>query len=215
MAVGKRILGSIAEKSALSRKEKSEMIELKIDEFEAQFQKMADELEKVTVRVTELEELKEKVQNIQTSKISITDLKNYLPTEEEEHDKIVGLFKINIEEYAEKIDESIQNLDQKIMRIRKTFDLSKLERLVKMKADKHDFTIKTDDHDARILAIQKSFLVLATDFTQFLSQMAKINKKLEQLSIINQDIMLGKRNANCISCSKSMEKNPPQKQIRG
>lgn len=45
--------------------------------------------------------------------------------------------------------------------------------------------------------------------------MSKINKKLEQLSIINQDIMLGKRNANCISCSNIVDKHPPQKQIRG
>lgn len=115
--------------------------------------------------MTSLEELKDKVQNLETSKVTIADLHKYLPTEEEERDKIVGLFKLNIEEYAEKIDEQVQNLDQKIMRIRKTFDLSKLERMVKQKADNQDFYSKTDDHESRILAIQKSFIVLATDFT--------------------------------------------------
>ena len=102
--------------------------------------------------------------------------------------------------------EQIVQLDNKIVAIRKQFDPNKIERSIKQKADKIDLMTKFDDHDQKINLFNSNFVMLASDFTQFLSQMAKINKKLEKLSLINQDVLLGRRNANCISCAKSDEK---------
>lgn len=59
-------------------------------------------------------------------------------------------------------------------------------------------------------------MLVSTDLSSTLKSFSKINTKVELLSEINRDILVGKRNTNCISCAKGLEeKYEPVKHVTG
>ena len=43
----------------------------------------------------------------------------------------------------------------------------------------------------------------------------QINQRVAKLSDINRDVLIGKRNSNCISCSKGLDTRDGQRQFKG
>jgi len=64
--------------------------------------------------------------------------------------------------------------------------------------------------------LENHFGQLASEFSITLKQFHKMSSRVDQLSEINRDILIGRRNTNCISCAKGMEeKYEPMKQVTG
>ena len=54
-------------------------------------------------------------------------------------------------------------------------------------------------------AIDTNFQLIATDFVTLQKAINKMHECIIDLQEINKDVLLGRRNANCISCSKGQD----------
>lgn len=83
--------------------------------------------------------------------------------------------------------------------------MNTLKRIIKGKADEADVFKLTGQNEKVIQDLDERFSQLADQVQLTLKQFGKISGRVEALSDINRDVLLGKRNANCISCNKGME----------
>lgn len=91
--------------------------------------------------------LKEQIEQLQQTKLTTTELRSHLPTNEEQEAHITTLIHSSQHKFIAEVHEQIVQLDNKIVSIRKQFDPNKVERMIKQKADKIDLMTKFDDHD--------------------------------------------------------------------
>lgn len=53
--------------------------------------------------------------------------------------------------------------------------------------------------------MDSNVLLIASDFEKFQKIIAKMHKEVSQLMDINKDVLLGKKNTNCLSCNNGKE----------
>ena len=52
-------------------------------------------------------------------------------------------------------------------------------------------------------ATKDSFMMFTDDFTAVLVEFNSMKRKISELNLMSNDVLIGKRNTNCISCSKA------------
>lgn len=62
--------------------------------------------------------------------------------------------------------------------------------------------VAMEQQDTKTKMLDNNILMLANDLETFQKIMTKINKSIIELQDINKDVLLGKKNTNCLSCSK-------------
>ena len=67
------------------------------------------------------------------------DIDSLLPSKEQVNENIITLCKGIIQPISDKFDEQVESWDTKIIRLRKEFDINKINTALKSKADLVDF----------------------------------------------------------------------------
>ena len=58
-------------------------------------------------------------------------------------------------------------------------------------------------------------MMFTDDFTAVLVEFNQMKKKISELKMISNDVLIGKRNTNCISCSKANDGFQQIKHVEG
>ena len=115
------------------------------------------------------------------------------------------------EDATAKVDVKMQNIDKRLVNMRNEFDMNKLQKMIKTKAETKEVSSLENDLRHLLAETDNKQNLITTDFSLAVKAINKMNSRLMELSDINRDVLIGKRNANCISCSKMQDDFAPQK----
>lgn len=107
-----------------------------------------------------------------------------------------------MDQFKDYMEEFRQSTNDKLVKIRQDFDVQTLKKMIAAKADDKEVAYALDQQDSKSKLLDNNVMMLANDLETFQKWMAKMNKALTELQEINKDVLLGKKNANCLSCSK-------------
>ena len=57
-----------------------------------------------------------------------------------------------------------------------------------------------NNHEFKIAMLDKNIIAIASDFETFQNAINRMNSVVLELQDINKDVLVGKRNLNCLSC---------------
>lgn len=135
-------------------------------------------------------------------KLSIADIKDHLPDFESIKVEIDRMVESKMNHFKDYMEEFRQSTNDKMVKIRQDFDVQTLKKMIGSKADDKEVAYALDQQDSKSKLLDNNVMMLANDLETFQKWMSKMNKALTELQEINKDVLLGKKNANCLSCSK-------------
>jgi len=106
---------------------------------------------------------------------------------------------------AMEFEEIKRSVDQKVVKVRQEFDIGMLKRMIERKAENDDVQSNLELNDVKITTLDTNFLLLAKDFETFQKVLNKMHQSIVELQEINKDVLLGKKNVNCLSCNKGKD----------
>ena len=89
-----------------------------------------------------------------------------------------------------------------MIELRKEFDMPKIDKLIKSKLPKDEFDSQIQNTNYQLDVLQMRHGNLHTECTNLSRNLIDIHKRINILEDSNRDVLLGRRNGNCISCSK-------------
>ena len=81
-----------------------------------------------------------------------------------------------------------------------------MAKMLSSKANKDQVTADHGNHEFKINTLDQNIVCIAADFETFQAAINKIHSAVVELQDANKDVLLGKRNVNCLSCSKDAVK---------
>ena len=116
------------------------------------------------------------------------------------------------QKFTSQIDESAENLlirledkfitqDKRMNKIRNEFDMSSLNKIIDAKANMESVNISFSSQEGKIATLDKNIVAIASDFETFQSAINRMHGVMIELQEANKEVMLGKRNLNCLSCN--------------
>jgi len=89
-----------------------------------------------------------------------------------------------------------------MVNLRKEFDINSLKRLIDKKETAAEADSKFEQQTGQLKQLDQNVVLIAQDFDKFQRVITRINRSLHDLQEINKDVLLGKKNSNCLSCTK-------------
>ena len=89
-----------------------------------------------------------------------------------------------------------------MVKIRQEYDVGTLRRQIREKAPMADFSDFKENMDFKMNLLDDNFLLLAKDLETFQRVSRKMNTSIGELQMVQKDVLLGKKNSNCLSCTK-------------
>ena len=96
-------------------------------------------------------------------------------------------------------------VDAKVVKVRQEFDIGLLRRMIEKKAEVAEMQSNFELVDMKITTLDTNFMLLAQDFETFQKVMNKMHSNITELQEVNKDVLLGKKNVNCLSCNKGKD----------
>ena len=90
--------------------------------------------------------------------------------------------------------------DQRMINIRNEFDMTELKKWIDTKANKDSVNGDFQNHEFKIGTLDKNIVAIATDFETFQQAINRMHAVVLELQEANKDVLVGKRNLNCLSC---------------
>ena len=113
-------------------------------------------------------------------------------------------FKSQIEECVDelwmKLEEKLMGWDQRMINIRNEFDMTELKKFIDTKANKDNVQGDFQNHEFKIGTLDKNIVAIASDFETFQQAINRMHTVMLELQEANKDVLVGKRNLNCLSC---------------
>lgn len=180
----------------------------------------------IEVNLQQLEELEDRILGIQellankvdqnildnllASKVSKNELMELLPDQEALDKKFAGLVEEQGDLIWEKLEEKLVVWDQRLLNIRQEFDRNEINRLIDTKANSQQVQNDFNNHEFKIAMLDKNIIAIAADFETFQNAINRMNSVVMELQDLNKDVLIGKRNLNCLSCGN---KEPGQQPV--
>ena len=115
----------------------------------------------------------------------------------------------------QEIREFKMQLDSKMVKLRQEFDIGQLKRMIGKKAEENEFKRTSNDHETKIKLLDDNTLQLANDLETFQKVLAKMHTSITELQEVNKDVLLGKKNPNCLSCNNGKDKFEKMSHVQG
>lgn len=90
-----------------------------------------------------------------------------LPKQNKIDHNINRLISLKLDPLTEKLDKQFMSYDERIIKIRKEFDMNRLERLIKSKVDIIEMNQHKESQDFKIAAIEANFNLIVKDLQSF------------------------------------------------
>ena len=78
-----------------------------------------------------------------------------------------------------------------------------------------DFSDFKENMDFKMNLLDDNFLLLAKDLETFQRVSRKMNTSIGELQMVQKDVLLGKKNSNCLSCTKGPAGLESQQHVLG
>lgn len=101
------------------------------------------------------------------AKISKHEIKSILPDMELYEQKVKTIIEETVEENLQKIEEKFVMIDKRIGRVKNEFDMNSLQKLISSKASQEKVTHDWQNHEHKMVTLDKNQLAMATDFATF------------------------------------------------
>lgn len=122
-------------------------------------------------------------------------------------------------ERMNRVDQEIREfkmqLDSKMVKLRQEFDIGHLKRLIGKKAEENEFKKASNDHETKIKLLDDNTLSLANDLESFQKVLGRMHSSIIELQEVNKDVLLGKKNPNCLSCNNGKDKFEKMQHVQG
>ena len=99
-----------------------------------------------------------------------------------------------------KIQDKLMDWDKRIINMRNDFDVATIYKLIETKASKESVSGDFSNHEFKIKTLDKNIVAIATDFETFQQAINRMHNVVIELQEANKDVLVGKRNLNCLSC---------------
>ena len=106
-----------------------------------------------------------------------------------------------IEDHLYKIEEKFVMVDKRIGRVKSEFDVGALHKLIDAKANNDIVSGELQGHETKLATLDRNQLAMAEDFATFQKAINSMHATLMDLQERSSDVLVGKRNINCLSCS--------------
>ena len=144
------------------------------------------------------------------SKVSKSELIELLPDQEALDKKFISMCEEQSDIIWLKLEEKLVVWDQRLLNIRQEFDRNEINRLIDTKANAEQVSNDFNNHEFKIAMLDKNIIAIASDFETFQNAINRMNSVVLELQDINKDVLVGKRNLNCLSCGT---KDPGQQAV--
>ena len=114
--------------------------------------------------------------------------------------KMQSMIEESQEDTWTKLEEKLIIYDQRMISIRNEFDIVALNRFIAQKANKESVQSNFQNHEFKISTLDKNIVAIAQDFETFQTAINKMHSVVIELQEVNKDVIVGKRNLNCLSC---------------
>lgn len=102
-----------------------------------------------------------------------------------------------------------------MVKMRRDFNINSINASLDKKAGKAEVQKQLQEHQMLIDSTKDSFMMFTDDFTAVLVEFNSMKRKISELDLIRDDVLIGKRNTNCISCSKANDGFQQIKHVTG
>ena len=141
--------GVIGKKSKVN----AEVFEAKMTEFDNALIDIENHMHKIDKDFVEFKaKTTSDITKLMDEKVWKADFHSFLPTEEQQTFKIVKLAKAETEIVQDKLQQALENWDQKMIKLRKDFDINKITKMISLKAEKEEFNKLFENHHLRLTA---------------------------------------------------------------
>ena len=106
----------------------------------------------------------------------------------------------HIEDLWVKLEEKLMGWDERMIALRADFDMGALRKFIETKANKDRVTDDYQNHEFKIQALDRNIVAIAHDFETFQVAINKMHHTMTEIQDANKDVLIGKRNTNCLSC---------------
>jgi len=142
-------------------------------------------------------------------------LPQHLPKPGEVEDLIDARCTAIVGELQLKTEQQLFAVDKRLIQIRTQFDMKSLREMIINKADlKHVDSL----NNAAIASTNQTIAELKSlqsELNQSMKSQKQISLKIGLLEQVRHDVLVGKRNTNCISCSEKADKYMPSPHRKG
>jgi hypothetical protein len=147
----------------------------------------------------------EQAKLLHEDKLCKDEVHQYLP----EPEKVIKHLEVvqgqQLQEMKDQIVDFRAAIDSKMVKLRQQFDINAIRRDIDKKLDVQKAYENFNLSENRLRQMDSNVLLMAADFEKFQKIIAKVHKEVQQLMEINQDVLLGKKNTNCLSCNNGKD----------
>ena len=143
---------------------------------------------------------KPNVEALISDKIGKEEITDLLPDMNLYEQKVRTQIEENIDELWLKLEEKFMGWDQRMISIRNDFDMTELKKFIDTKANKENVAGDFQNHEFKIGTLDKNIVAIASDFETFQQAINRMHAVVLELQEANKDVLVGKRNLNCLSC---------------
>ena len=140
------------------------------------------------------------VETMISTKASKDDITELLPDMRLYEEKVTSQIEESIEDLQVKLDEKLMGWDKRMVTIRNEFDMGNLRKFIDTKANKDVIANDFSNHEFKISTLDKNIVAIASDFETFQQAINRMHSVVLELQEANKDVLVGKRNVNCLSC---------------
>ena len=133
-------------------------------------------------------------------KLGKEEIIELLPNMQAYENKVQSRIEESIEDLWQKLEEKLLCWDKRMIQIRHEFDIGKINKSINSKASKETVHGDFQNHEFKISTLDKNIVAIATDFETFQQAINKMHLVIIELQEANKDVLVGKRNYNCLSC---------------
>lgn len=143
---------------------------------------------------------KPNVEALISDKIGKEEIQDLLPDMDLYEQKFKTQIEESIDELWMKLEEKLMGWDQRMINIRNEFDMTELKKFIDTKANKENVQGDFQNHEFKIGTLDKNIVAIASDFETFQQAINRMHTVVLELQEANKDVLVGKRNLNCLSC---------------
>ena len=135
-----------------------------------------------------------------SDKVTKQELASLLPDPEMQDQKIRNIVEEHVDELQAFVKSELAKAEQKVMAIKNEFDIDALHKLIDTKANTLSVANDFNNHEFKISTLDANLIAIAQDFETFQAAINRMHSVMIELQEANKDVLLGKRNVNCLSC---------------
>jgi len=152
--------------ASISRKEKQDLIDSKVYEFEENMNEIENTLNNMQEEIEHIPTQAD-YNLLRNDKLSIADIKDHLPNFDQITLEINKMVESKMEHFKVYMEDFRIDTNQRMVKIRQEFDVNTLKKYIDKKADDKEVAYALDQQDGKAKMLDNNVMMLANDLEKF------------------------------------------------